>query len=60
MNILINGLSMMVTSVGEFCNNFSPVWTIIGYVIFAIKVVVPLLLIISGMITLASDRKSVV
>lgn len=52
MNILINGLSFM--NKNEFCTNFSPVWTIIGYVIFAIKVVVPLLLIISGMITLAS------
>lgn len=29
------------------------VWTIIGYIIFAIQVVVPLLLIISGMITMA-------
>ena len=28
-------------------------WTIVGYVIFAIKVVVPIILIVSGMITLA-------
>lgn len=31
----------------------SDVWTIIGYIIFGIQVVVPLLLIISGMITMA-------
>ncbi len=36
-----------------FCGTLTPVWTIVGYVIFAIKIVVPLLLIVTGMLTLA-------
>lgn len=35
------------------CEELKVVWTLFGYVIWAIKVVVPLLLIISGMITMA-------
>lgn len=35
------------------CEDLNVVWTIFGYVIWGIKVVVPLLLIISGMITMA-------
>lgn len=35
------------------CEKLKVVWTLFGYVIWAIKVVVPLLLIISGMITMA-------
>lgn len=35
------------------CEDLKVVWTLFGYVIWAIKVVVPLLLIISGMITMA-------
>lgn len=35
------------------CEDLRPVWTIFGYVIWGIKVVVPLLLIITGMITMA-------
>lgn len=35
------------------CTNLIPVWTIFGYVIWGIKIVVPLLLIVSGMITMA-------
>ena len=35
------------------CEGLDQVWTIIGYIIFAIQIVVPLLLIISGMITMA-------
>ncbi len=35
------------------CEDLSPVWTIFGYIIWGIKVVVPLLLIITGMITMA-------
>lgn len=41
------------TSSAEMCTTLAPVWTIFGYVIFGIKVVVPLLLIIFGMITMA-------
>lgn len=40
-------------SAAEFCTKLAPVWTIFGYIIFAIQIVVPLLLIISGMITMA-------
>lgn len=57
MNIidLINVLAPLDPSQtgNDFCTNLIPVWTILGYVIFGIKVVVPLLLIISGMIDLA-------
>lgn len=35
------------------CTTLSPVWTIFGYIIWGIKIVVPLLLIITGMITMA-------
>lgn len=37
----------------NYCESLRPVWTIFGYIIFGIKVVVPLLLIVSGMITMA-------
>lgn len=40
-------------SLADLCTDFRPVWTIFGYIIFAIKVVVPLLLIVTGMISLA-------
>ena len=53
MNFLL--LMEDITTIGknDFCTNFSMLWTIVGYVIFAIKVVVPIILIVSGMITLA-------
>ncbi len=35
------------------CTDLVMVWTILGYIILAIQIVVPLLLIISGMITMA-------
>ena len=35
------------------CTDLAPVWTILGYIILAIQVIVPILLIISGMITMA-------
>ncbi len=35
----------------KFCSNFTPIWTIMGYIIFAIKVIVPILLVITGMVT---------
>ena len=37
----------------DICNGLAPVWTIFGYIIIGIQIVVPLLLIISGMITMA-------
>ena len=36
------------------CSATEPVWTIFGYIIWAIKIVVPLLLIVSGMIVMAN------
>ncbi len=47
-----NMFSFMETAEG-LCGTLAPVWTIFGYIIFAIKVVVPLLLIVTGMIALA-------
>ena len=37
----------------DFCRKLSLVWTLVGYVIFSIKIIVPIILIITGMITLA-------
>lgn len=37
----------------DICKDLTMVWTILGYIILAIQIVVPLLLIISGMITMA-------
>lgn len=53
MNILDLINFMTVAGRDNFCSSLVPVWTILGYVIFGIKVVVPILLIISGMIDLA-------
>ena len=46
-------LLLFAESATDMCSRLSVVWTIFGYIIFGIKVVVPLLLIISGMITMA-------
>lgn len=43
----------LLESTSTMCDKLSTVWTIFGYIIWAIKVVVPILLIISGMITMA-------
>lgn len=37
----------------NICTDLAMVWTILGYIILAIQVLVPILLIISGMITMA-------
>lgn len=37
----------------NFCTTLTPVWSVFGYIIFAIKVVVPIILIVSGMYTMA-------
>lgn len=37
----------------NICSGLNMVWTIFGYIILGIEVVVPLLLIVSGMITMA-------
>lgn len=44
---------LVPASADSMCTTLAPVWTIFGYVIWAIKIVVPLLLIVSGMITMA-------
>lgn len=43
----------LLDTASDVCEKLSPVWTIFGYIIFAIKIVVPLLLVITGMITMA-------
>jgi len=48
----MNLFYLMKTS-AEVCNDLIPVWTVFGYIIFAIKIIVPLLLIVFGMITMA-------
>ena len=55
MNImnLSNMFYFMVENSTDLCHKMRPVWTIFGYIIFAVKIVVPLLLIITGMIALA-------
>ncbi len=49
----MNYLFLLNETTTSMCDKLSVVWTIFGYIIWAIKVVVPLLLIISGMITMA-------
>lgn len=39
------------STASEFCKNFTPFWTVLGYIIFGIKIIVPLILIITGMVT---------
>lgn len=46
-------LGNMFSFMADLCGTLKPVWTIFGYIIFAIKVVVPLLLIVTGMMALA-------
>ena len=44
---------MMVFLLDNICNELGKAWTILGYVIWLIQIVTPLLLIISGMLTMA-------
>ena len=44
---------LIMADAAKFCNTLKPVWTVFGYIIFGVKVVVPILLIITGMVTLA-------
>ncbi len=48
----MNYLFLLETS-SDMCAKTTAIWTIFGYIIWAIKVVVPLLLIVSGMIVMA-------
>ena len=55
---------MEITDAGSFCNSLAPVLGIVGWVILGIKIVVPIILIVVGMIDLAkavtqNDEKKV-
>ena len=51
---LVNFLAnSQATSDGGFCDTLAPVLRIVGIVVFAIKVFVPIILIVMGMIDLA-------
>ena len=46
-------LMFMLDESTNLCGKLSTVWTIFGYIVFAIQIVVPLLLIIFGMLSMA-------
>ena len=46
-------LFYLLAESSDVCNALTPVMTLLGYVIFGIKVVVPIILILVGMIDLA-------
>ena len=48
----MNYLFLLETA-SDLCQKTKVVWTIFGYIVWAIKIAVPLLLIISGMIVMA-------
>lgn len=48
----MNYLFLLETA-SNLCETTKPVWTIFGYIVWGIKIAVPLLLIISGMIVMA-------
>jgi len=50
---LIYMLDELVGAQLDICNTLKPIMTILGYVIFAIQVAVPVILVIVGMIALA-------
>lgn len=43
---------MYINSINCFCNDTANIWQIVGYVLLVIKIVIPILLIIFGMIDL--------
>lgn len=51
---LVNAISVLAEVENlDICNGLAMVWTIFGYIIIGIQIVVPILLIVSGMITMA-------
>ena len=54
MHSLINVLDV-ITSGEDLCADLGPVLRIVGIVVFGIKVIVPIMLIVIGMIDLAKD-----
>ncbi len=54
----------MLVGAVEFCRNTANIWQVLGYVVLIIKIVIPLILIILGMVDLgkaviASDDKAI-
>ena len=52
------------TTAADFCSNTASIWGVVGWVVFVLKIVIPLLLIIFGMLDLgkaviASDDKAI-
>lgn len=45
-------MNMFYMLAAPICDKLIPVWTIFGYIIFAIKIIVPLLLVVYGMLDL--------
>lgn len=55
---------MLLGAVGDFCAQTANIWQIIGYVVIVIKIVIPLILIVLGMVDLgkavvSSDDKAI-
>ena len=55
---------LLGASVGEFCENTASIWGLLGQVVLILKIVIPLVLIVLGMIDLgkaviASDDKAI-
>ena len=55
---------LLNTTIEGFCSDTASIWGLLGYVVMVIKIVIPLLLIILGMIDLgkavvASDDKAI-
>ena len=48
-------LFYLLAEASDVCNALTPIMTLLGYVIFGIKVVVPVILIIIGMMDLAKS-----
>ncbi len=55
---------MLLGAAGEFCAQTANIWRLVGYVVVIIKIVIPLILIILGMVDLgkavvSSDEKAI-
>ena len=54
---------MLLLAAGDFCHDTARIWGVVGYVVLVLKIVIPLLLIIFGMVDLgkaviSSDEKA--
>lgn len=43
---------MFINSINCFCNDTANIWQLVGYILLVVKIVIPILLIIFGMIDL--------